>query len=324
MTPFTEEEIWKLHELCFPDVARESVTENFNLVGGVPRLIFLKTSMQIKRKISSVLHAKGEAFIKGFDGVNFRGLTDPEMSYLLVHMVPDPSFEACDEDQPLLAIPTAYILNMMGIVKDNVHQNFRSMIALSGPALQQYRGLLFENLFRSKTLTGDFKLDSLGGFCIYGKKQVAGVLGETRNIKWDRAVLLSNIDDPHFEEDVFYVAASLTQGSIDGFVIVASILYFCQLTVSQVHPIRGDILSELYDVIKKDAEPILITQCALVFVLNSGQNCLLNKVQPLHDKDGKNYVSHDAIPSSIRHLASEQWKMELTMKRLQQERDCES
>jgi len=319
MIPFTKEEISTLRQIVFPTFSIDAVHENFDLVGGVPRLIFFNTAQQLKDLISENLNDTGAEFIKRFDGENYHSLVGSEMSYILVHLLPNPKFIEANKDCNLLAIPSNYIFSKFRRVQDNVFQNLQRMLALSeNPALQQYHGLLFENLFRSKSWAGSYELTSLGGFCIYGKEQFTGKTGQTVCIEWNHSGKFSK--GMKCDEGVFYLSSSLNQGALDGFVICGSIVYMFQLTAARNHPVRGDILSEIYDNIKLHAN-VTITNCALVFLLNECSSTLLDKVQPLHDKTQRNYSSASAIPAAIYHLVQEQWRLILPLERLLKKRN---
>jgi len=133
MLPFTLEEIRKFHRLFFPHISNDLVMENFNMAGGVPRLVFHYSSLQLQCKIRRAFQ-----LLPGkFDGSNCYRLLDCDESYLLVHLLPDPACKDCDEDSPLMAIQLCQELGFRVnySIRGGVHCN-QSHELMSACALQ--------------------------------------------------------------------------------------------------------------------------------------------------------------------------------------------
>ena len=314
--PWSKIEIDKSWELIthFHTVSKEVVDSQFKLYGGVPRYVFDKAD-EGDEAMSKAILAKGRGACVALITLSLGAGLDSHMSHTVVHMYVRKSGDKCSDQVCFLPASPTVTRVLTELYRNKLIEKFWLWTKNKDSIFKTTAGLVFETLYSLYMVSpSGHNITSLTGVVEYGEKRCEDREASARMIAINRVDTLPDdwATDPTWvpERDVLYKQRILNMQSADAIVMSSDgELYIIQVTVASVHPIKGQGLKRIVNIIQSKVLSTSFTSNLLFVVPHMSE---LIKRQPLHNKHRNNYVSYAAIPQCIRAMAISQWRLVLS------------
>lgn len=290
MPTWSYEESQTLNEIR--NIPEEELYARFELVGGVPRLIFSLDLQQLSDMISKTLNEKGSLIANKFFTSGYQ-MSDDEISYLIIHLHPPINGYCSISDNYKFA--SAYIW-------ENFYEKYKQIILSQsanyfngGPGA--YRGSFDGFHFEAVCLTAIPLAEHIHEVTSLNN---SGLIKEL-SIPPSRKVNFR--DDQTVESDVLYIPTSKNFESGDAFYLSNNELFVLQITIAETHPVKANGLQKIFDFFRNGG--ISNFTCHLVFVVPKDGK-LVNK-QNITTKEGK-IAKH--MSSAVVEFDEHQWRLE--------------
>jgi hypothetical protein len=277
MNPWTKAECQSLAELTrIGD--QDEWYHKFNLVGGIPRRVFPTSSDNtfddLARRVEASVPSSVDK-LKLEIGRFQQGVFNYGTKHIVYHM-------RRDERSPSFFYPTFSSLAVETLFSDRLNtraaDEIQEVLQILAPSCQKSRGNETEKFLLQDLVTSKFCMKSLEEGSAEGVQKVGPLNAGTEVVN-----ATSEIKD----ELVLYLPFSKSFPAIDGVLVVpvGRHIFYVQSTVSKAHPIKYQLLKDVYEDLDGREEFQGYSHILLFIVSNDMYD--LFTVQPYQNEDGE-------------------------------------
>ena len=318
LEPWTAEEIYEAWRLVpsFYSVPKELVDAQYAIYGGVPRSVFEHADMS-DAPMMEALEIKGEEAATRMMSRSTGAGSDIQMSHKLLHMRRKTTASATSLHDDAFFVPASdfVVRELVKTYKEIMFRKFWEWTQYKSTIYQPVSGTIFENLYCLVMCDSQHNITSLPGIVKYGSDVVQGrgPIMDTQSVGRDE-LLPPDWDEVDSDwvpvRGRLYIQRTASMESADAFMVnnTTDDLYLFQVTVAASHPVKSRGLQSIIELVQTKLGVLL--QVRLVFVVPDTTKAL-KMLQPLHTTDNINYASLSTVPSGLRTIAEEQWRLTL-------------